>query len=184
MNQSGEQSENKAIEEEAIANKAIEGYTGSVLSLNEVKSKFYERNSCMRISVSILKEMSDFSLLKQNIGFLLITLSNFFIFFGYFTPFLYITKMAEENGIPPSQASFLISIIGIVNIPARMAYGFVADKRFILPINLNTFAVLIGTLPLYFYFYLQYAFWSQAVFAVLLAMGIGLYSHFHQYMHI
>lgn len=127
----------------------------------------------MRITVGILKEMSDFSLLRQNLGFLLITLSNFFIFFGYFTPFLYITKIAEENHIPKESASLLISIIGIVNIPARMAYGFVADRRFIAPINLNTFSVVLGTLPLFFYFKLQVAFWSQILFSVLFAIGIG-----------
>lgn len=150
----------------------VEGYLGSMCSLNQ-KTKFYERYSCLRISVGILKEMSDFSLLKENLGFLLITLSNFFIFFGYFTPFLYITKIAEENGIPKERAAMLISIIGIVNIPARMAYGFVADRRFILPINLNTFSVIVGTVPLFFYFQLQLAFWSQIVFSVLFAIGIG-----------
>jgi len=152
---------------------ALETYHGSVYSLNEVTPKFYERYSCLRITVDILKEMSDFSLLRQNLGFLLITLSNFFIFFGYFTPFLYITKIAEDNGVPKGEASFLISIIGIVNIPARMAYGFIADRRIILPINLNTFSVIIGTVPLFLYFKLSEAYWSQVIFAVAFATGIA-----------
>lgn len=152
--------------------RVVEGFVGSMCSLNE-KTKFYERYACLRITVGILKEMSDFSLLRENLGFLLITLSNFFIFFGYFTPFLYITKIAEENGIPKESASLLISIIGIVNIPARMLYGFIADRRIILPINLNTFSVIVGTLPLFFYFKLQAAFWSQIFFAVAFAIGIG-----------
>lgn len=152
--------------------KVVEGYVGSMTSLNQ-ETKFYERYSCLRITVGILKEMSDFSLLRENLGFLLITLSNFFIFFGYFTPFLYITNIAIDNGIPKELASYLISIIGIVNIPARMAYGFIADRRFILPINLNTFSVVVGTVPLFFYFKLQLAFWSQVVFAIAFAIGIG-----------
>lgn len=152
---------------------ALETYHGSVYSLNEVTPKFYERYSCLRITVGILKEMSDFSLLRHNLGFLLITLSNFFIFFGYFTPFLYITKIAEENGVSKESASFLISIIGIVNIPARMAYGFVADRRIILPINLNTFSVIVGTVPLFLYFKLHLAYWSHVVFAVAFAIGIA-----------
>lgn len=159
--------------EEGPSRVALETYHGSVYSLNEVTPKFYERYSCLRITVGILKEMSDFSLLRQNLGFLLITLSNFFIFFGYFTPFLYITKIAEENGVPKEEASFLISIIGIVNIPARMAYGFIADRRIILPINLNTFSVIVGTVPLFLYFKLAEAYWSQVIFAVAFAIGIA-----------
>lgn len=173
LNSTGDQSNvnNTNNDEPVSPTKVIETFHGSVYSLNEFEPKFYERNACLRITFGILKEMSDFTLLKQNFGFLLITLSNFFIFFGYFTPFLYITKIAVENKI--DNASLLISIIGIVNIPARMAYGFIADRRFISPINLNTLSVAIGTIPLYFYFMLQYNFWTQATFAVFFAIGIG-----------
>lgn len=58
----------------------------------------------------MVKEMTDFKLLIENWRFLLITLSNFFVFTGYFTPFLFITKIAEDNGIP--NAAFILSIIG------------------------------------------------------------------------
>jgi len=77
----------------------------------------------MRITVGILKEMTDFKLLCENWQFLLITLSNFFIFSGYFCPFMFITKIADTNGIENS--SYLISIIGndlLVLFNLRIAY--------------------------------------------------------------
>lgn len=155
----------------------VEGFLGSMHSLpppEPAEPKFYERNSCCRITVGILKEMTDFSLLCQNFGFLLIVLSNFFIFSGFFTPFLYITKIAESHGISKEKAAFLISIVGIVNIPMRMLFGFIADRKFIAAINLNSFSIAVSTIGLFLYFKLQYAYWSNVLFAILLAIGIGI----------
>jgi MFS family permease len=54
-----------------------------------------------------------------------------------------------------------------------MIYGFIADKRYITAINLNTFSVLLSTLSLMFYFVLQYTFATHAIFSVVFAIGIG-----------
>jgi hypothetical protein len=91
---------------------AIATFTGSVYSVNQLGKDLplHQRNAFLRISIQILKEMTDFKLLRQNFGFLLITLSNFFVFSGYFPPFLYITKIAENNNIP--NPAILLSIIG------------------------------------------------------------------------
>jgi hypothetical protein len=90
----------------------VDTFHGSVYSLNKVNDKlpFHQRNKFIKITISILKEMTDFKLLFQNWQFLLITLSNFFIFSGYFVPFMFITKIADDNKIDNS--SILISIIG------------------------------------------------------------------------
>jgi len=169
------QSKSHDHEDEDVA-KTVQTYIGSVVSLNEghksnEKLPIYQRNKFLRISVGILKEMTDFKLLCENVPFLLITVSNFFIFSGYFITFMYMTKIADDNGIENS--SWLISIIGIVNIPFRMLYGFIADKKFISAVNLNTLAVLISTAPLFFYPLLQYYFSTQAIFAFLFAVGIA-----------
>lgn len=161
--------------DELEGKKIIQTYHGSVMSLNAPSEKLplHERNAFFRIVIGILKEMTDFRLLFQNAGFLGITLSNFFLFTGYFTPFLYITKIAQSHGISKPQASFLISIIGIVNIPARMTFGFVADKKIISAINLNTGSVLVATVPLFLYVVLQHFYWSQILFSVFFAIGIA-----------
>jgi len=153
--------------------RVIETFSGSVYSLNAADKDlpFYQRNKLLRIVIGILKEMTDFRLLVQNFPFLLVTLSNLFIFLGYFTPFLFITKVADNNNIENS--SLLISIIGIVNIPFRMLFGLIADRRWVSAINLNTLSVLIATVPLFLYKALQYTFWSQAIFSFLFAVGMA-----------
>jgi predicted MFS family arabinose efflux permease len=118
--------------------------------------------------------MFDFKLLFQNTGFFLITLSNFFIFIGYFTPFLYVNKLAIDAGHKPSASAFLISIIGIVNIPFRMLFGLVADRKIISAVNLNTMCVLISFLSLAFFEVLLKAYWSCVLFSTLFAIGIGI----------
>ncbi len=156
--------------------KVVQTFVGSVCSLNQSERDvpFYEKNGCLRVTVGILKEMFDFKLLCQNTGFLLITLSNFFIFTGYFTPFLYIVKIAEDKtGVSNGAASMLLSTIGIVNIPFRMIFGFVADRKFISAINLNTISVLISTVPLFFIEVFIKAYWSYLIFVILFAIGMG-----------
>ena len=68
----------------------------------------------------------------------------------------------------------VFSSTGIVNIPARIFFGFVADRKIITAVNLNTMCVLIGSVPLFSMFILQKAYWSQLVFAVVFALGIGM----------
>ena len=83
-------------------------------SINKSDLVCIDRYPFFKILIGILKEMTDFRLLIQNWQFLLITLSNFIIFTGYFTPFLFITKIAQDNGIP--NAPFILSIIGKIFI--------------------------------------------------------------------
>ena len=81
---------------------------------------------------------------------------------------------AQQLEIP--NPSYLLSIIGIVNIPVRMLFGLVADRKIIAPINLNTMSVMVATAPLFFYFALT-TFSTQAIFSVMFAIGIaGIHS--------
>ena len=148
--------------------KPLQAFSGSIISLDKAhKSDCAQSSSFARISMGILKEMTDFSLLKENRGFLLITLSNLFIFLGYFVPFLYIPEVAREKEI--ANSSWLLSTIGIVNIPFRMFYGFLADRKVMSATNLNTLAVIICTVPFFIYHFLD-SFETQLIFAV--ATGI------------
>ena len=55
-----------------------------------------------------------------------------------------------------------------------MLYGFIADRKIISAVNLNTFAVAVATVPLFLYPHvlcLTYA--TQIVFAIFFAIGIG-----------
>lgn len=168
MNMTCSEGNELSVHEEKI----VQTYLGSTYSLN-VKEPFYERNKFLRLSVEILREMTNFELLIQNFGFLLITLSNLFCFTGFFLPYIYLPSIAEQHNLMEKPA-ILLSIIGILNIPFRLLYGIIADKRFMTPLNLNTLCVLVATVPFFFYdTVLQYSVWGQYLFAVLFAIGIA-----------
>lgn len=155
---------------EPTTEQALDTFSGSILSLNTLTKKPFYKRGFFRVALDILREMTNFSLLRENKGFLLVTLSNFFIFLGYFIPFLYIPIRAKDLGLP--NHSFLLSIIGIVNIPVRMLFGFIADRKIIAPINLNTFSVAVAIVPLFVYAALT-TFTAQAGFSVTFAIGIA-----------
>lgn len=165
-------------------------YTGSVQSLAEFnKSKNHKdfrrsmlsipqdenQNCCQRIKLfkviaDVVKEMTNFKLLGQNKQFFLVTIANFFAFVGYFIPYIYIPLRAKE--LKMDGGPWILSIIGIVNIPARIAFGIVADRKWISAFNLNTVSFLIVALSNWFFFVLT-NFWSQAIYAVTFAIGIA-----------
>jgi MFS family permease len=129
-----------------------------------------KKQNCGEVTLTILKNTTNFSLLKENFNFFLITMSNFFIFLVYFIPFIYIPVRAQQLGI--ENYPWILSIIGIVNIPVRIIFGFLADRKFVSAINMNTLCTLTACLIL-FTFYALTTFWMQACFAVLFAIAIA-----------
>ena len=71
----------------------------------------------------LLKSMMDPKLLTDK-KFLLIGISNFFGFLGFYIPFVYLPSMAgDKDGIEKDEAAFLLSIIGISNTIGRVFTG-------------------------------------------------------------
>lgn len=61
-----------------------------------------EKKQCFRLKIppsmkSILKEMLDFSLVKESSAFTLLSVSNIFGMMGFYVPFVYITQFAVTN---------------------------------------------------------------------------------------
>lgn len=154
---------------------SVKAMIGSTLSVSRAHDHHDddddEDTSCIRscgsIAWNIIKEICNVGLLGQNFAFLLITLSNFFIFAGYFIPFLYIPIRAKELEI--DNFALVLSIIGIVNIPARLVFGALADK--LSPVHLNSMCAVLATVSLWIYPPLN-TFILQCVFAVIFATGI------------
>ena len=73
-----------------------------------------ENVSCFKnflnITWSIIKEIIDIRLLFQSIPFLIITVSNFFVFLGYFIPFIYMPIRAKDINV--ENIGWIFSIIG------------------------------------------------------------------------
>ena len=125
---------------------------------------------CAQIALNIVKETCDLKLLVQNRNFLLLTLSQFFFSIGFFLPFIYIPLRADELGI--TEYSWILSVIGIVNIPGRLVFGFLADRRYLSSINLNTIATGIIAIIVLIYFSFT-SFGTQIFFAIIFAIGMA-----------
>jgi hypothetical protein len=93
----------------------LKSITGSVLSIASPREKsFNEKNEeiddCVGITVGILKEMTNLSLLRKNCQFFLMVMCNFCFQFGFFLPLIYMPIIAKELNI--SNVTLLIGIIG------------------------------------------------------------------------
>ncbi|XP_050393606.1 monocarboxylate transporter 12-B isoform X1 [Patella vulgata] len=64
----------------------------------------------------------------SNPFFLLFAFSNFTLYLWYDVPYVFLTDNAIELGIPEDKASFLLSIIGIVNTIGQILYGVFGDR--------------------------------------------------------
>lgn len=70
-----------------------------------------QKESFFRMMINILKDMANVSLMGKNVGLLLITLSNFCLFIGYFMPYRYLCSIAEKKA-GMSDPTTLLSLIG------------------------------------------------------------------------
>jgi len=155
---------------------AMPNFAGSMLSVHTVTLETDENASCFRNFLNkcgqILGDMFNVSLLWKNGAFFFIVMSALFVFCGYFVPYLYVTRRGAELLFTKSKIASLLSIIGIVNIPARLVVGILADIKFTSAINLNTYCSILTTAAILTYF-LMNTYVTQIVFCVLFAIGLG-----------
>lgn len=139
--------------------KSLTNYRQSVLSLTQFeKDKQREQGivpsepaqdicPCFNLPPSFknaLNSMLDVSLLKHP-AFMFIGISNVFGMAGLYVPFVYLADMAIKDGVDPAAASFLLSIIGIVNTFGRIICGYIADFPSVDSLLLNNICLVIST---------------------------------------
>ncbi len=95
-------------------NKNITEFTRSSISVAAKKKEAFcaQSGAASKFILDIVKEMTDFKLLGQNKGFLLITLANFFAFCGFFSTFIYLPIYANELHWDKSRIPIIPMIIG------------------------------------------------------------------------
>lgn len=120
--------------------------------------------------IKFLKEITNISLIRENKSFACIVVSNFFIFFAYYIPFIYIPVRANDLKI--ENYTWIISIIGMTNIPIRIFFGFLSDRKFLQAIHMNSFCLLLASVLLFGYFFLH-TFELQIVFGFLFAIPMA-----------
>lgn len=110
-------------------------YVASITSLPDVvpDDQDWCLFRCLGLSPEMrdaIRQMLDFSLLKDVI-FLLFTISNICTSIGFNMPYIYLPDRAHEYGINKTDATFLISVIGIANTIGRVVFGWMADKPWV-----------------------------------------------------
>jgi MCP family monocarboxylic acid transporter-like MFS transporter 14 len=105
---------------------------------------FYDDSKCKFIPLAIrnaFSEMIDLQLLKEPV-MLLLCLSNALGMLGFYIPFVYLIDLAKTRDAAPSQATLLVSIIGITNTFGRVLFGWAADRRWVSALAINNFSLL------------------------------------------
>ncbi|XP_051562438.1 monocarboxylate transporter 1-like isoform X1 [Myxocyprinus asiaticus] len=72
----------------------------------------------------------DLTLFKHR-GFLLYLLGNVVLFFGLFTPLVFLSNFAKSREIPKEKAAFLLSVLAFVDMVARPSMGVVASTKWV-----------------------------------------------------
>lgn len=84
----------------------------------------------------------DLTLFKHR-GFLLYLLGNVVMFFGLFSPLVYLSNYAKSKDIAREKAAFLLSVLAFVDMVARPSMGIVANTKWVRPRVQHFFAASI-----------------------------------------
>lgn len=102
-------------------------YRNSMTTIAKEKSHWYQGIDEVK---SLFLDILDFSYFSD-IRFLLFTISNFILYAWYDVPYIYMADNAKTLGHTETQASTLISIIGIFNMVGEIILGWVGDKKWL-----------------------------------------------------
>lgn len=105
---------------------------GSVMRPIGPKPKPAPKSTERRTAGQIINSLIDLSLFKHR-GFLLYIMGNSIMFFGLFTPLVFLSNYAKSKDIPKEKAAFLLSVLAFVDMVARPSMGMVANTKWIRP---------------------------------------------------
>ncbi|XP_069547193.1 monocarboxylate transporter 1a [Brachyistius frenatus] len=105
---------------------------GSLMRPIGPKPKPPEKTTERRTVVQTINSFIDLSLFKHR-GFLLYIMGNIIMFFGLFTPLVFLSNYAKSKDIPKDKAAFLLSVLAIVDMVARPSMGMVANTKWVRP---------------------------------------------------
>ncbi|KAL3058265.1 hypothetical protein OYC64_010441 [Pagothenia borchgrevinki] len=115
---------------------------GSLMRPIGPKPKPPEKTTEKRTVVQIINSFIDLSLFKHR-GFMLYIGGNVIMFFGLFTPLVYLSNYAKSKDIPKDKAAFLLSVLAIVDMVARPSMGALANTKWVRPRIQYFFAVSV-----------------------------------------
>ncbi len=85
-------------------------------------------------------------------------------------PFIYIPIRGVELNI--KEYAWIISIIGIINIPARIIFGIIVDKNIAHPLLGFSLSCFLASLANIIFYFLT-TFWAQVTFSIIFGIACG-----------
>nr|KAG5691324.1 hypothetical protein BaRGS_014023 [Batillaria attramentaria] len=86
-----------------------------------------ERCPCMEGCSRSIQGSCDKKMFRHPL-FLVFAISNFLLYFWSDVPYVFAADFAQSRGVKVDSATFLISVIGIVNTIGQVFYGFIGDR--------------------------------------------------------
>ncbi|XP_051888680.1 monocarboxylate transporter 4-like [Pristis pectinata] len=138
------------------------------------KAKSEEGKETQVVEKKKKNKLLDFSVFKDR-GFLIYTVAASVMVFGLFVPPVFIVNYAKDLGVPDTDAAFLLTILGFVDIFARPLCGIIAGLKPIRPrcVYFFSFAMIFnGITDLGGSFAHDYA--GLTVFCIFFGMSYGM----------
>jgi len=121
-----------------------------------------------------LRSMLDVSLLKDP-QFLILAFSGFFTLTGFFVPFIYLPRQAMAVGHSEGSSTFLVSILGMTNIVARILCGWLSDRPQVNALMLNNVALILAGIATVFLPHLH-SYWMLCIYCVIFGTGTACFA--------
>lgn len=86
-----------------------------------------DRCPCMQGCLRVVHNTCDKKMVRHPL-FLIFAISNFLLYFWADVPYVFAADFAQSRGVDDKDATFLISVIGIVNTIGQVFYGFIGDR--------------------------------------------------------
>lgn len=126
---------------------------------------------CTEAVKRTLATMLDYNLLKSP-SFIIIALNSSLLCLGFFPPVLFIKDAAEQAGVPPRTAFWLISIIGLANTIGRIIISTLANIPNINFIWLTMGGLILGGTATIVYGHVIANIWHVG-FAIVFGLFVG-----------
>ncbi|KAF7667442.1 hypothetical protein LDENG_00060330 [Lucifuga dentata] len=91
-----------------------------------------EENQNETKSLSCARKFIDFSLFRHR-GFMIYLIGNVVMFFGFFSPVVFLAPYAKHQGIDEYSAAFLLSIFALVDMFVRPTTGLLGNTKWVRP---------------------------------------------------
>ncbi|CAI2355779.1 unnamed protein product [Caenorhabditis sp. 36 PRJEB53466] len=122
-----------------------------------------------------LKSLLDRQLLGSP-SFLLLAFSGTLTLCCFYVPFIYLGNHLDKiAGLTVAQKSFTVSLIGVLNIIARIGCGYIADRPEVSALVVNNIAlILAGLATMTVPFYTEY--WHFLVYCIPFSIGVACFA--------